>query len=244
MHGLGKDAGFSASDGCSNGGFSEEAALKHFQALRETMVAQQVIGRGITDTRVLNALRKVPRHEFVPDQQRCHAYEDRALPIGFGQTISQPYIVAFMTQAAALPPHARVLEIGTGSGYQSAILGELGAEVYTLEIIPELAACARDRLQKLGYNRIHVLVTDAFDGLPAEGPYDAVLAAAAPKTLPPSLLEQLKIGGRLIMPLGVGEQQLVQVMRTPTGFSQTEMLHVRFVPMTGKAERPFESDTS
>lgn len=209
----------------------------NFSAQRRAMVEQQIARRGISDTRVLRAMTAVPRHEFVPLPVRPQAYEDRALSIGYEQTISQPYIVAFMSETAALPANARVLEIGTGSGYQAAILAEMGCDVYSMEIIPALADRAAEVLRRLGYNRVQVYERDAFDGLPEYAPYDAIICAAAPETIPPSFLTQLAVGGKLVIPVGRNSQQLTVVTREPTGFTSREVLPVRFVPMTGQARR-------
>lgn len=207
-----------------------------FRRRRDAMVQDQIAFRGIEDPRILAAMSSVPRHEFVPSSARGEAYEDHPLPIGAGQTISQPFIVAYMTAAAELPEHARVLEIGTGSGYQTAVLAELGAEVFSLEIVPELAERARQLLKHLGYEQVHVLERDGYDGLPEHAPYDAILSAAAPGEVPQPLREQLKVGGRLVLPLGHGVQHLTVVVRRPDGFAEEDVMPVRFVPMTGKAE--------
>lgn len=169
---------------------------------REQMVRDQIEARGVTDPRTLQAMRAVPRHRFVPPDLVGRAYEDRPLPIGYGQTISQPYIVALMTEALRVEPGDKVLEIGTGSGYQAAVLAEIGCEVYTVEIIPQLAEQAARRLQELGYERVHVKQGDGYFGWPEHAPYDAIIVTAAPDHLPQPLAQQLAPGGRLVIPIG------------------------------------------
>jgi protein-L-isoaspartate(D-aspartate) O-methyltransferase len=187
---------------------------------------------GIRDERVLAALRRVPRHEFVPEGERAAAYANHPLPIGRGQTISQPYIVAAMTELAALDAGSRVLEIGTGSGYQAAVLAELAGEVYTIEIIPELARDAAARLARLGYGRVHVRAGDGYRGWPEEAPFDAIVVTAAPPEVPAPLEEQLGMGGRLVIPVGDYFQELRVITRTATGLRERAVFPVRFVPMT------------
>jgi protein-L-isoaspartate(D-aspartate) O-methyltransferase len=206
------------------------------EAAREHMVAEQIEARGVTDRRVLAAMRKVPRHEFVPERWRGAAYEDRPLPIGQGQTISQPYIVGLMTELAAPGERSRVLEVGTGSGYQAAVLAEVAGEVYTIEIVPELARDAAATLARLGYGRVHVRQGDGWDGWPAAAPFDAIVVTAAPAEVPAALRAQLADGARLVIPVGTGSEQRLEVhTRTPRGFDVRTVLPVRFVPMTGKA---------
>ncbi len=206
------------------------------EAARQRMVDEQLVARGISDERVLEAMRRVPRHELVPAAARDQAYADRPLSIGHGQTISQPYMVAAMTEALALAPGARVLEIGTGSGYQSAVLAAVGAEVYTIEIVAPLAERARADLERLGY-AAHVRVGDGYRGWPEAAPFDAILLTAAPDHVPQPLLAQLAEGGRMVLPLGGIEQDLVRITRTPDGLVRETLFGVRFVPMTGEAER-------
>ena len=201
------------------------------------MVDEQLLPRDITDPHLLEAMRRVPRDRFVPPDQREWAYEDRPLPIGYRQTISQPYIVAYMTQALRLAPDAKVLEVGTGSGYQAAVLAELGAAVYTIEIIPELATRARASLTELGYTNVRVRQGDGYAGWPEEAPFDAVIVTAAPDHIPQPLVDQLAVGGRLIVPVGQGRQMLTILTRTEDGLEETTTLPVRFVPMTGEAQR-------
>ena len=198
------------------------------------MVEQQLRARGIDSAAVLEAMQRVPRHLFVPEDERGAAYADAPLPIGFGQTISQPYIVAFMTEAIEVGRTDRVLEIGTGSGYQAAILGELAREVFTIEIVPELAARARLTLQQLEYKNIHVRAGNGYAGWPEQAPFDRIMVTAAPDEVPPALIDQLKIGGLMAIPVGVGEQTLRVLRRTESGMATLKTLPVRFVPMTGK----------
>jgi protein-L-isoaspartate(D-aspartate) O-methyltransferase len=196
--------------------------------------------RRTLDTRVLDALRAVPRHEFVPPAQREYAYANRPLPIGYGQTISQPFMVAVMTDLLEVKPGSRVLEIGTGSGYQAAILAQLKAEVYTIEIITPLGDAARDRLQRLGYTTVKTRIGDGYDGWPEAAPFDAIIVTAATNHIPPPLLAQLKPEGRLVIPLGspFGMQHLLLVRKHADGRTTTrKVLPVRFVPLTGRAER-------
>ena len=206
-----------------------------WRAQREAMVANQLAARGIKDERVLAAMRRVPRHEMVPPLVRDLAYADRPLPIGDGQTISQPYIVALMTEAAAVGKGARVLEVGTGSGYQAAVLAELGAEVYSIEIVEPLARRAAAALRRSGYGSVNLRVGDGYRGWPEAAPFDAVLVTAAPPRIPEPLKLQLKPGGRLVVPVGDGFQQLVVVTRTGDRFEERRIAPVRFVPMTGEA---------
>jgi protein-L-isoaspartate(D-aspartate) O-methyltransferase len=196
------------------------------------MVEEQIERRGITDPAVLAAMRAVPRHRFVPLEQASAAYDDRALPIGFGQTISQPYIVAFMTQALRLAPEHCVLEVGTGSGYQAAILGQIVKEVHTIEIVPELAARAGALLAELGYANVHVRRGDAYAGLPELAPFDRIIVTAAPDHVPQPLIDQLAIGGRMILPVGEAQQQLILITRDATTIRSEPLLDVVFVPLT------------
>ncbi len=192
--------------------------------------------QGITNSRVLAALRRVPRDRFVPDSERARAFENRPLPIGCGQTISQPYIVAFMTQALDIRPHDRVLEVGTGCGYQTAVLAELTDDVYSIEIVQELAKRARERLERLGYTTVRTRVGNGRDGWPEAAPFDAIIVTAAADEVPPALVDQLNRGGRLIIPVGKSPaaQELVLVRRNDAGRVRTEsLLPVRFVPLTG-----------
>jgi len=202
------------------------------------MVRSQIAIRGVADPRVLAAMRKVPRHEFVPPAQRARAYEDHPLPIGEEQTISQPYIVAYMAELACIPRDGRVLEIGTGSGYGAAVLAEIAAEVYTIEILEPLARRAQEDLARTGYGRVQVRCGDGYRGWPEAAPFDAIILTAAPPEVPQPLKEQLRIGGVLVAPVGEEEQELIIVTRTQEGFLVRRDLPVRFVPMTGEADRP------
>jgi protein-L-isoaspartate(D-aspartate) O-methyltransferase len=210
-------------------------ARKDAGQLRDDMVERQIASRGVDAQPVLAAMRSVPRHRFVPDVALRDAYADRPLPIGSGQTISQPYVVALMAQQLELEPSDRVLEVGTGCGYAAAVLGEIAAEVWTIERHPELAHQAHDLLAELGYDNVHVLVGDGTTGYPDAAPYDAIVAAAAGPRVPEVLLEQLADGGRLVMPVGgSGGQQLVRVRRRGTTHEVEQLGGVRFVPLIGE----------
>ncbi len=201
-------------------------------ARRREMVARQIRARGVRDARVLQAMERVPRHLFVPPELRDIAYTDGPLPIGGGQTISQPYIVAVMSEALGVGPGRRVLEVGTGSGYQAAVLAEMGVEVFTVECVPSLSARARALLGRLGYDTVHFRVGDGHAGWPEEAPFDGIIVTAAPADLPPALPEQLAIGGRLVIPIGRMEQDLYVYQKLPDGSLSRECLFaVRFVPM-------------
>lgn len=192
------------------------------------------MGRGVRDPVVVEAMRQVPRHEFVPPEFYDLAYADRPLPIGHGQTISQPYIVAYMTRALELEPDDRVLEVGAGSGYQTAVLAEIAAEVYSIEVVPELARRAARTLRDLGYRNVRVIAADGHAGWPGAAPFDGVLLTAAPPEVPPALFEQLADGGRLVAPVGRGLSQRVRRWRkTPAGLPSEGLIAVRFVPMIG-----------
>ena len=195
------------------------------------MVEQQIRARGIAERSVLEAMAAVPRHRFVPAQHQHVAYADHPLPIGHEQTISQPYIVAWMTEAAQVSPDEKVLEIGAGSGYQAAVLGELAREVYTIEIIPQLAERARAELRELGYTNVHVRTGDGYAGWPEHAPFDAIVVTAAPDHVPPALVEQLAVKGRLVIPVGRGEQQMRVITKTERGVIDERTLAVRFVPL-------------
>ena len=204
---------------------------------REAMVQQQIVTRGISDPATLAAMRAVPRHEFVPAGRRDDAYVDFPIPIGHGATISQPYIVALMTELARPRPGMRVLEIGTGSGYQAAVLAELGCDVYSVEILPDLAETARQRLDRLGY-KVHVRAGDGFYGWPEAAPFDAVIITAATPEVPQTLVQQLAEGGRIILPLGRHDgQDLVLGTKTPAGLDLRTLGGVAFVPMTGEIRK-------
>ncbi|MFI5402528.1 MAG: protein-L-isoaspartate(D-aspartate) O-methyltransferase [Planctomycetota bacterium] len=208
-----------------------------YEALREAMVRETIVARDVQDPRVLAAMRKVPRHEFVPAAERRHAYEDTPLPIGHGQTISQPFIVALMAENAEVGPGDRVLEIGTGSGYGAAVLAELAADVFTIEILEPLAVEAGKTLDRLGYKNVYVRSGDGYRGWPEEAPFDAIVVTAAPPEVPEPLKNQLKVGGKLVLPVGTRSQQLRVITRTPEGFVEESLTPVRFVPMTGEAQK-------
>jgi protein-L-isoaspartate(D-aspartate) O-methyltransferase len=212
-----------------------------FAEQREAMVRDTIEARGVAEAGVLRAMRIVLRHAFVPDEYLDQAYEDHPLPIGYGQTISQPYIVALMTESLELQPGAKVLEIGTGSGYQAAVLAELGElEVYSIEIIPELAEQAAARLEDLGYDDVHLKQGDGYFGWPEHGPYDAIIVTAAPDHLPAPLVEQLVEGGRLVIPIGPpgGYQTLWQFVKEGEEVKAYSLGGVAFVPLTGGGETP------
>ncbi len=198
---------------------------------RSRMVETQIRARGIRDPRVLKAMEKVPRHRFALPEYRDHAYEDTPLPIRAGQTMSQPYIVALMTELLQLRGDEKVLEVGTGSGYHAAILAELAREVYTIEIEPVLSEGARRVLQELGYQNIHFRVGDGYQGWPEAAPFEAIVVTAAPREIPPKLVEQLKEGGRMVIPVGTWRQELLLVTKTKNGITTRTIAPVRFVPM-------------
>jgi protein-L-isoaspartate(D-aspartate) O-methyltransferase len=211
-----------------------------FEQLRQTMVDQQLVLRGIKDRRVLDALRKLPRHLFVPEEFRRFAYEDHPLPIGLEQTISQPYIVALMTELARVASDHTVLEIGTGSGYQAAVLSVLAKRVYTIEYLAPLGEAARNRLAELGYNNVEVKIGDGYQGWPERQPFDAILVTAASEEVPQALLDQLKPGGRLVIPVGPqAETQMLQVLEKDSKgkISRRNTIPVRFVPLVKGQER-------
>jgi protein-L-isoaspartate(D-aspartate) O-methyltransferase len=198
---------------------------------RARMVADQIRARGVRDPRVLSAVTRVPRELFLPEAKRGEAYEDRPVPIGFGQTISQPYIVAYMTEALKVEPSHRVLEIGTGCGYQTAVLAELSLEIYSIELIDVLAERARRTLDGLGYTNVQVRAGDGHAGWPEQAPFDRILAAAAPPDIPPALIEQLVDGGILVIPVGTGDQELRVLQKHGGRVELLSTLPVRFVPM-------------
>jgi protein-L-isoaspartate(D-aspartate) O-methyltransferase len=210
-----------------------------FEKRRLQMVEQDIQGRGVKDALVLKAMRRVQRHLFVEESLWPRAYNDYPLPIGGGQTISQPYVVALMTEALGLRGSERVLEVGTGSGYQAAVLAEIVKEVFTIEIRPELYANARDRLQKLGYRNVHVKQGDGYLGWPEHAPFDAIIVTASPDHIPPPLLTQLKEGGRLIIPLGstVYYQNLTLVTKRQGKLETRELGSVAFVPLVGEGQK-------
>ena len=216
-------------------GFSTCSAQEKmdFTRLREAMVKRQIIGRGVNDPDVIRAMKEVPRHLFVPQKNRAFSYADHPLPIGEGQTISQPYIVAFMTEALKLKPGERVLEIGTGSGYQAAVLAELINEVFSVEIIETLGIRAQKTLGALGYKNIHIKIGDGHKGWPQKAPFDAIIVTCAPEQIPRALVEQLKEGGRMIIPVGRNGavQKLVRAVKREGRLKTEDVMLVRFVPM-------------
>jgi len=210
-----------------------------FAERRLRMVKETVEDRGIRDPRVLAAMRRAPRHELVSEGLRERAYEDNPLPIGFDQTISQPYIVAAMTEAAQLQPGEKVLEVGTGSGYQAMVLAEMGGlDIYSIEIVEPLAKRTIERLARLGYDKLHLRIGDGYRGWPEAAPFDAIIVTAAPDEVPQPLLDQLAVGGRLVIPVGdAGDQQLKVITRGKDGVTDETLMDVRFVPMTGEAQQ-------
>ena len=206
-------------------------SVRDWDAARQRMIADQLRPRDVCDERVLAAVSRVERHRFIPEDARSESYEDHPVPIGYGQTISQPYIVGFMTQALDVEPHHRVLEIGTGCGYQTAVLAELAREVFSIEVVPELAAHARETLTDLGYAKVHLRVGDGYDGWPEEAPFDRILGAAAPREIPPVLVDQLADAGILVMPVGDWHQEIRVIQKRGGQVQSRDVLPVRFVPM-------------
>jgi protein-L-isoaspartate(D-aspartate) O-methyltransferase len=209
-----------------------------FAARRERMVEWQLRARDIRDARVLEAMRRVPRHRFVPPEERALAYGDHPVGIGHSQTISQPFIVGYMTQALELGAEARVLEIGTGSAYQTAVLAEIARDVYSIEVVEELADSAATVLRELGYANVHLRSGDGYAGWPEAAPFDGIIVTAAPDHVPQPLVDQLKIGARLVVPIGRGDQELLVLTRTEAGVREEQRLGVRFVPLVRASERP------
>ena len=223
-----------AASGCHH----SPTSTSEFAAERQRMVEEQLKPRGIHDERVLAAMAKVPREEFVPENLRGQSYSDSALPIGHDQTISQPFIVAFMTEQLHPKATDRVLEIGTGSGYQAAVLAELVKDVYTIEIIEPLAKEASARLARLDYKNAHARIGDGYQGWPEVAPFDAIIVTCAPDKVPPPLTQQLKEGGRMIIPVGSGiDQQLFLLEKKEGQMAERAILPVRFVPMAGEAAK-------
>jgi protein-L-isoaspartate(D-aspartate) O-methyltransferase len=207
-----------------------------YEVARHRMVERQIMGRGVSTPAVLDAMRHVERHFFVPKNLRDMAYSDQPLPIGHGQTISQPYIVALMTELLCVEPADTVLEIGTGSGYQAAVLSRMVSHVYSIEIIETLADKARNLLNELGYENITVKTGDGYLGWPEHAPFDGIIVTAAPPRIPPPLLEQLAVGGKMVVPVGDAFQELQVVARADTGYRIQKSIPVRFVPMVGKIQ--------
>ena len=215
-------------------GMASNGQADLYQGYRDRMVKEQIAARGVHDEAVLRAMRKVPRHLFVPEQYWLYAHFDGPLDIGHGQTISQPYIVAYMTELLGLEPGDTVLEIGTGSGYQAAVLAEIVKQVYTIEIVEELGIAAAKKLKELGYNNVEVRVGDGYNGWPEHAPFDGIMVTAAPETVPQPLLDQLKEGGRLVIPVGPrsGVQDLMVYEKRDGRFIKKNMIPVKFVPFT------------
>jgi len=203
---------------------------------RAAMIRTQIAECGVESEAVLKAMGEVPRHEFVPADQREHAYEDRALPIGHGQSTSRPSLVAIMTELAELKPGSRVLEVGTGSGYAAAVLSRIAAEVYTIEIVEDLATRAAGTLKRLGYDNVFVRAGDGYRGWPDKGPFDAIIVTAAPPEVPEPLRAQLKVGGNLVVPVGTKHQSLRVIHRTEEGYEDRPLFRVNFVEMAGEAQ--------
>jgi len=223
--------------GCRNNeakGVSETE--DRYEKLRLSMVEKQIVARGVSNARVLEAMRKVPRHEFVPGDIQKNAYEDNPLPIGYRQTISQPYIVAIMTELLEIEPGEKVLEVGTGSGYQAAVLAEITDLVFSIEIVRELAEFAAHNLERQGYDAVQVRAGDGYRGWPDEAPFDGIIVTAAPDHIPEPLIEQLAEGGRLVIPVGDFYQELVVITKEDGKVRRKASIPVRFVPMTGEAE--------
>ena len=234
--------GSGCSPGTGDGDEPRAEPADPYVAARLGMVEHQIRARGVRDPLVLGAMRDVPRHLFVPPQLADVAYADSPLPIGLGQTISQPYIVARMTELAELAGGETVLEIGTGSGYQAAVLSEIAGAVFSIEIVEPLAEAAAARLESLGYSNVVVRHGDGYQGWAEHAPFDAVIVTAAPDHVPEPLVEQLKVGGRLVIPVGDVYQELLQITKTEEGAVEKRIIPVRFVPMTGEAERKGEGD--
>jgi protein-L-isoaspartate(D-aspartate) O-methyltransferase len=202
--------------------------------LRKEMVDHQIRDRGITGAAVLAAMGQVPRHLFVPEAYRREAYDDKPLPLGWGQTIYQPYLVALMTSLLELGPDDTVLEIGTGSGYHTAVLSRIARKVYSMEIIKPIGEQARDRLARLGYANVEVRIGDGYQGWPEKAPFDAIILTAAPPVIPQPLIDQLKVGGRMVAPVGEYFQDLLLITKTADGLEKRSVIPVRLVPMTGE----------
>jgi protein-L-isoaspartate(D-aspartate) O-methyltransferase len=213
-------------NGCAVAGKGNNMAAK-----RERMVQIQIEDRGVAHAGVLKVMREIPRHEFVPREHQNQSYEDHPLPIGFNQTISQPYIVGLMTELLDPQPTDKVLEIGTGSGYQAAVLASLVKEVFTIEILPTLAASAKELLSSKGFHNIQVRAGDGYLGWPEEAPFDKIIVTAAPPELPETLIDQLKTGGVIVVPVGTYYQELLVIRKTPEGIKEQLSIPVRFVPM-------------
>jgi protein-L-isoaspartate(D-aspartate) O-methyltransferase len=217
---------------------SETTGQYNFSAMRERMVETQIRARDLQSATVLDAMRRVPRHLFVPDDLKPFAYDDRPLPIGHDQTISQPYIVAYMTDALQLEPAHTVLEIGTGSGYQAAILADIARQVYSIEIVPDLAETARRAIAAAGYTNVEVRAGNGYLGWRDHAPFDRIIVTAAPPDIPDALVEQLAVGGVMVLPVGTANQEIVVITKTPAGIAQKRTIQVRFVPMVSRPKEP------
>ena len=213
---------------------TETNGQDNYDAMRERMVETQIRARDVQNAAVLQAMRRVPRHLFVPHDEQPFAYDDRPLSIGRGQTISQPYIVAYMTEALQVEPFHKVLEIGTGSGYQAAVLAEIVKQVYSIEIVADLAAGARRALAQAGYPNVDVRTGNGYLGWPEHAPFDRIIITAAPPEIPPALVDQLAVGGIMVVPVGTSFQELVVINKTPDGITEKRTIEVRFVPMVSK----------
>lgn len=214
---------------------TDRGAGTSYAAERERMIDEQIVARGVRSPAVLDAMRRVPRHLFVPEAERALAYGDFPLPIAAGQTISQPYIVAYMSELLEVEPDHKVLEVGTGSGYQAAVLAELSRHVYSIEIIEELGHSAREALRESGYEAVHLRIGDGYRGWPEEAPFDRIIVTAAPDHIPPVLVDQLAAGGKIVIPVGSVDQEIIVITKSDTGVTQQRTIAVRFVPMTGEA---------
>jgi protein-L-isoaspartate(D-aspartate) O-methyltransferase len=212
------------------------SAGDRYAAKRWEMVESQIIARGIRNTAVIQAMLNVPRHAFVPEELRDEAYNDNPIPVGLGQTISQPYIVALMTELLNPASGRKILEVGTGSGYQSAVLAETGCDLYTIEIVENLAERARLILENLGYSNITYKIGDGYQGWEEHAPFDGIIVTAAPGHVPARLLEQLRVNGKMVIPVGDESQELLLIEKTDTGITKKKITAVRFVPMTGESE--------
>src|SRR6185295_6526730 len=220
------------------GGLAAIPRQDDYAGARRRMIEEIRARRGVTDPAVLAALEAVPRHLFVPEKERRNSYEDRPLSIGLGQTISQPYMVALMTSLLGVHRGQRVLEIGTGSGYQAAVLSRMGVEVYSIEIVKRLGERARRTLSEQGYHKVHLRIGDGYEGWPSAAPFDGIIVTAAPPRIPDPLLSQLKTGARMVIPVGNSYQDLwVLTRRRDGGFDRRRVLPVLFVPMTGEAQK-------